>query len=91
MNISLTPRLEKMVQDRVESGLYGSASEVVREALRLFEEHERVREARIGHLREQVLVGVEQLDRGRSRSFDGHVIEAVKTRGRKRLDKPSEA
>lgn len=37
MNVSLTPELEKFVQDKVESGRYTSASEVVREALRLLE------------------------------------------------------
>ena len=36
MNVSLTPELERKVDDRVRSGMYGSASEVVREALRLF-------------------------------------------------------
>lgn len=35
MNVSLTPALEKFVRERVESGLYGNASEVIREALRL--------------------------------------------------------
>jgi len=34
MNISLTPELEKLVQAKVESGLYNNASEVIREALR---------------------------------------------------------
>ena len=38
MNVSLTPHLEALVQRKVESGLYGSASEVMREALRLLEE-----------------------------------------------------
>lgn len=37
MNVSLTPELEKFVQDKVGSGRYTSASEVVREALRLLE------------------------------------------------------
>jgi antitoxin ParD1/3/4 len=37
MNVSLTPELERMVQEKVESGRYTSASEVVREALRLME------------------------------------------------------
>lgn len=32
MNISLTPTLEKFVQDKVASGLYNSVSEVIREA-----------------------------------------------------------
>ena len=35
MNVSLTPSLEKFVQEKVSSGLYNSASEVIREALRL--------------------------------------------------------
>jgi len=34
MNISLTPELEKLVKDKVESGLYNNASEVIRESLR---------------------------------------------------------
>jgi putative addiction module CopG family antidote len=35
MNVSLTPELEQLVNEKVESGLYQTASEVVREALRL--------------------------------------------------------
>lgn len=35
MNVSLTPELEQFVRRKVESGLYGNASEVVRDALRL--------------------------------------------------------
>jgi antitoxin ParD1/3/4 len=45
MNVSLTPELEKFVQDKVDTGRYTSASEVVREALRLLEKREeRLRE-----------------------------------------------
>jgi antitoxin ParD1/3/4 len=33
MNVSLTPQLEELIRRKVESGMYGSASEVVREAL----------------------------------------------------------
>jgi len=40
LNVSLTPELEKFVQDRVKSGRYSTASEVVRDALRLLEAHE---------------------------------------------------
>lgn len=35
MNVSLTPELEQFIRRKVDSGLYGNASEVVREALRL--------------------------------------------------------
>jgi antitoxin ParD1/3/4 len=45
MNVSLTPELAAFVQDRVASGRYGSASEVVRAALRLLEEDERLKRA----------------------------------------------
>lgn len=41
MNVSLTPQLEKMVRDKVESGMYNNASEVVRDALRLMAEKDR--------------------------------------------------
>jgi antitoxin ParD1/3/4 len=46
MNVSLTPELEAMVRQRVESGRYSNASEVVRDALRHLEEHERLERLR---------------------------------------------
>lgn len=51
MNVNLTPELEALVQRKVESGLYNNQSEVVREALRLLAEQERLREAHLGRLR----------------------------------------
>ena len=47
MNVSLTPQLDKFVADKVESGRYTSASEVVREALRLLEERDQARNAEL--------------------------------------------
>ena len=47
LNISLPPELEAQVRKRVDSGLYGSASEVVREALRLFETYEQLRSSKL--------------------------------------------
>ena len=41
MNVSLTPELERSVAERVASGRYRTASEVVRAALRLLEKEER--------------------------------------------------
>jgi len=64
MNISLTPQLEALVRKKVTSGLYNSASEVVREALRLLEEQDRIREMRLQELRTEVQKGLDQLDRG---------------------------
>jgi antitoxin ParD1/3/4 len=48
MNVSLTPELEKFVSAKVEAGRDNSASEVDRDALRLFEEHAQERAARLG-------------------------------------------
>ena len=47
MNVSLTPEQEKFVSAKVESGRYNSASEVVREALRLLEDRDRARTAQL--------------------------------------------
>ena len=82
MNVSLTPKLQKLVGEKVGSGRYGSASEVVREALRLLEERDRLRELRFLELRQDVLEGVAQLDRGRSAPLD---VARIKRAGRKRL------
>ena len=43
MNIHLTPELEQMVQRKVKTGRYNSASEVVREALRMMEQRDEYR------------------------------------------------
>jgi antitoxin ParD1/3/4 len=64
MNISLTPELEQMVSDKVKSGLYASASEVIREGLRLLEEREQLKQQRLAEVRRKIDRGLEQLDRG---------------------------
>jgi antitoxin ParD1/3/4 len=54
MNVSLTPALEKLVQQKVESGLYNNASEVIREALRMMKESEEVRRLKLKRLKESL-------------------------------------
>jgi len=54
INVSLPPELEAFVRQHVESGKYGSASEVVREALRLFESYEQVKMAQFGNFRQDI-------------------------------------
>jgi antitoxin ParD1/3/4 len=82
MNVSLTPELEELVNQKVESGLYNSASEVIREGLRLLKEQDDLRRIRQEELRREVLKGYEQSQRGESRPLD---VEAIKAKGRKRL------
>jgi antitoxin ParD1/3/4 len=64
MNVSLTPELEQFVQEKVKSGRYLSASEVVREALRLLEERDRIQQIKLETLRKEIMIGVEQIGRG---------------------------
>src|SRR5580700_11180465 len=64
MNVSLTPELEQFVESRVASGRYQTASEVVREGLRLLEEREQARETALEELRGKIRRGIEQADRG---------------------------
>ena len=52
MNVSLTPELEKFVSAKVRAGRYTSASEVVREALRLLEEHDQERAGQLARARD---------------------------------------
>jgi antitoxin ParD1/3/4 len=64
MNVSLTPELERFVSGKVASGLYNSASEVVREALRLLEEHDRTRSAQIAAFNQELSARLAALDSG---------------------------
>jgi antitoxin ParD1/3/4 len=64
VNISLTPELERLVDEKVKSGRYASASEVIRESLRLLEEREELRQQRVAEVRHKIDRGLDQLDRG---------------------------
>ena len=64
MNVSLTPELEKFVSAKVGSGRYNSASEVVREALRLLEEHDSARAAQLAEFNGELRRRLASLDRG---------------------------
>jgi antitoxin ParD1/3/4 len=86
MNISLTQELEKFVEKEVESGLYQTASEVIRAGLRRLKEDQAVRLPQapktLEELEAQLLQSIERLDRGEG--VDG---EAVFRRLRKRIKK----
>jgi antitoxin ParD1/3/4 len=64
MNISLTPELERLVDEKVKSGRYASASEVIREGLRLLEEQEEMKQHRLAEIREKIDRGLNQLNKG---------------------------
>jgi antitoxin ParD1/3/4 len=58
MNVNLTPQLEDLVRQKVASGLYTSASEVVREALRLMDEKDRLLGAKLDQMRQDIREGL---------------------------------
>lgn len=64
MNVSLTPQLERFVTAKVGSGRYNSASEVVREALRLLEEYDQARAAQLGEFNQELGRRLASLDQG---------------------------
>lgn len=86
MNISLPPALEKFIQDKIGSGCYSTASEVVRDGLRLLQEQERFRQMRLEELRREVQIGIDEIERGEGITYDSieDFIEDVKKHGRER-------
>ena len=73
INVNLTPQLEELVRAKVTSGLYNSASEVVREALRLMDEQDRFRQAKLDELRRDVRKGI---DSGPSEAWSATAVKA---------------
>lgn len=71
MNVSLTPDLERYVQQKVDTGRYRSSSEVVREALRLLEERDQEHAQQLVALKAEVQKGI---DSGPSKPLDMKAI-----------------
>lgn len=79
MNVSLTPELEAFIDARVRGGFYQSASEVVREALRLLAEQDEVKQKRLERLNAEIDEGLADLRNGRTHSLQS-VRDEIKTR-----------
>lgn len=80
MNVNLTEQLEACVRDKVDSGLYNSASEVVRDALWLLEEQDQFRKAKLEALRSEIQKG---LDSGPAAPLE---MGAITAKARKRFE-----
>jgi antitoxin ParD1/3/4 len=80
---SIGKHFETMIEDLIESGRYSTASEIMRDGLRLVEEREERRRAKLEALRAEIQKG---FDSGPAEEIDvGEMIEVVKARGRQRL------
>jgi antitoxin ParD1/3/4 len=64
MNVSLTSEMEKFIGRQVKSGQYQTASEVVRDALRLLKDREQLRQIKLEELRKEIQIGIDQIERG---------------------------
>jgi antitoxin ParD1/3/4 len=84
-NIALTPQLDKLVRTRVASGRYQSASEVVREGLRLLEERDQDREQDIQRLHRQIEEGWQESEHGQLVDGPGVFAEIRKMSRERRM------
>jgi antitoxin ParD1/3/4 len=85
MNISLTPELDTFVQDKVKSGLYHAASEVIHAGLHLLKEKDAIQELRMEELRKQVREGFVQIEKGEFLEFSSteEIVSHITQEGRK--------
>jgi len=80
---SIGKHFEALIESLIESGRYSTASEIMRDGLRLIEEREERRQAKLEALRGEIQKGI---DSGPAEEVDiGEMIEAVKARGRQQL------
>jgi antitoxin ParD1/3/4 len=80
---SIGKHFEGLIESLIESGRYSTASEIMREGLRLIEEREDRRKAKLEALRAEIQKG---FDSGPAEETNiGEMIKAVKARGRQRL------
>lgn len=91
MNVSLTPELEAFVQDKVASGRYGSASEVIRQSLRLLEEEDQTKARRIEALQMEIQKGIDDKKDGRFTALEtdddyAKLATEIKTEGLRRVE-----
>ncbi len=87
MNVSLPPHLEAIVRRKVDSGLYGDADDVIRDALQLLDERD---ELRWEQLRAEIRKGLNQLERGEGVEWTTELLERLKQEAAEnaRLGKP---
>jgi antitoxin ParD1/3/4 len=77
MNVSLPAGLAQFVEAAVESGDYGTASEVVRDGLRLLQARREAHAAKLAALKREIDVGIADAEAGR---FSEETAEEIAAR-----------
>ncbi|HLM00817.1 MAG TPA: type II toxin-antitoxin system ParD family antitoxin [Pyrinomonadaceae bacterium] len=92
MNITLTPELENLINEKVKSGKYDSPGEVIREGLRLLKEQDELKRIRLEELRREVQKGIDDIREGRFTVYDSpeELGEEIKQWGREELKRRQE-
>ncbi len=85
MHIDLPSDVEKLVRREVEAGEYGTPSELVADAIRLLDAHDRVRRHELEDLRREIALGIEECERGQTKPFTEATVASIVADGRKRL------
>jgi len=82
MNVSLSRQLQEFIERKVRTGRYQTASDVVREGLRSIEDRDTQRALQLRRLREEIRVGLDQIEKGQVAPLD---VKKIKAEGGKRL------
>ncbi len=67
--IQLTPEIENLIAQQIKTGKYQDDLAVIQEGLRFLAERDRIYRGRFEQLKQEVMIGVQELRRGES--FDG--------------------
>ncbi len=86
MDVSLSPELERYVQDQVRAGQYASADEAVSHGLRLLQGRDERRRRELEDLRRLIQVGIDQADRGELEPFNENTLAEIRAAALRRAD-----
>lgn len=89
MEITLPAELEKLINEKIESGYYDSPGEVVREGLQLLKEQDQLRQIRREELRGEIQKGIDDIREGRYKTYNSgeELAEEIIRRGKERMAK----
>jgi antitoxin ParD1/3/4 len=85
MDVTLTPELERFVEEKVKAGNYQTPSDVVRDGLQMLKDKEENRSA-FEAVKNEIAIGIGEADRGELEDVDEGLAERVRTSGRKKLE-----
>jgi antitoxin ParD1/3/4 len=93
VEVTLSAELEDLVNERLASGKYASADDVITEALLLLRRRDAFPKAE-ETLRAEIQIGLDQLDSGRATVYDQGGLKAlfdeIKAKGRENLTREAE-